>query len=160
MVASSWEPGGARLSVKYQQNSNGMWCLRNTHMHTISPWFCLLNKAKTLYSWLKCFLNKIILIPTHESAACIFLTWFPPTSLIRSISWLPPQLHTPITYATTCSWVVVSCQTICEKKKHLFPTQYCLFRNHFLESRSLSWIIRTCLVFFLSTLSWFITIHN
>ncbi len=109
-------------------------------------------KHKRFIHDLSVFFNIIILIPTHESTACLNLTWFPPTSLRKSISWLPPQLHTPITYATTCSWVVVSGLNICEEEKYLFLAQclhFVIFGITFLESRRLAWIMRTQLVFFI-----------
>ncbi len=137
---------------KNQQKNNGMWCKRNTHMHTISPIFYPFKTNTRITHDLNVF-NKIIPIPTHEFTACLILTWFPRTSLIWSISELLPQLHTPFTYATTCSWVEVSCHNIFEKSTFISGAvlAFCHFRNHFLKSRSLSWIMRTCLVFIISS---------
>ncbi len=131
-------------------------------MHTISPIFYPLNKTQTHYSWLNCFfLNKIIHIPTPESTACLILTSFQPTSLIWSISELPPQL--PITYVTTCSWVVVSNQKIFEKKNIYFwrSTGILSFSQPLFEiTQPILNYANMFGIYYLSTLFWFITIHN
>ncbi len=113
---------------KNQQKNNGMWCKRNTHMRTISPLFYPLNKTQTHYSWLNCFFNKIILIPTLECTVCLILTWFPPTLLIWSISWLRPTAAHANYF---CDHLQLSRskwpEHLREKKKHLFLAQYLHF---------------------------------
>ncbi len=113
----------------------------------------------------KLFFNKIILIPTLECTFCLILTWFPPTSLIWSISELPPQLHTSANYL--CNHLQLSRSKLPENlwdKKAFFSgavLAFCHFRNHFfgITPSSLNYA-NMFGIFYLSTLSGFITIHN